>query len=189
MLDIIYLVYKQQWVFIWVCHLCNNFTADTPTPTWVLCLKAKNPELQHKHSKSFLTLTLHSSAFFRWLLGLFTHEWEFFGNTLLILPPQPASQPINQPNNQICQIHKLVKSLSRVWLFATPWTVAHQAPPSTGFSRQEYWSGLPFPSPGDLPDPGIEPRSPTLQADALTSEPPGKTKYTNNPNKKVGQRP
>ena len=53
------------------------------------------------------------------------------------------------------------------------WTVAHQAPPSMGFSRQEYWSGLPFPSPGDLPDPGIEPRSPTLQADALhrTSDP------------------
>ena len=56
----------------------------------------------------------------------------------------------------------------------TPWTVAHQASPSMGFSRQEYWSGLLFPSPGDLPDPGIEPRSPTLQADALTSEPPGK---------------
>ena len=67
-----------------------------------------------------------------------------------------------------------VKSLSRVRLFATPWTVAHQAPPSMGFSRQEYWSGLPLPSPGDLPHPGIEPRSPTLQADALTSEPPGK---------------
>ena len=69
-----------------------------------------------------------------------------------------------------------VKSLSRVWLFATPWTVAHQAPPSMGFSRQEYWSGLPFPSPGDLPNPGIKPRSPALQADALTSEPPGKPK-------------
>ena len=54
-----------------------------------------------------------------------------------------------------------VKSLSRVQLFATLWTVAHQAPPSMGFSRQEHWSGLPFPSPGDLPDPGIEPRSPT----------------------------
>ena len=50
-----------------------------------------------------------------------------------------------------------VKSLSRVQLFATPWTVAYQAPPSMGFSKQEYWSGLPFPSPGDLPDPGIEP--------------------------------
>ena len=57
-----------------------------------------------------------------------------------------------------------------VLLFATPWTVAYQAPPSMGFSRQEYWSGLPFPSPGDLPHPGIESGSPALQADALTSE-------------------
>ena len=56
----------------------------------------------------------------------------------------------------------------------TPWTVAYQVPPSIGFSRQECWSGLPFPSPGGLPDPGIEPGSPTLQADALLSEPPGK---------------
>ena len=66
-----------------------------------------------------------------------------------------------------------VKSLSRVRLFATPWTVAYQAPPSMKCSRQEYWSGLPFPSPGDLPNPGIEPGSPTLQANALPSEPPG----------------
>ena len=67
-----------------------------------------------------------------------------------------------------------VKSLSRVRLFATPWTVAHQAPPSMEFSRQEYWTGLPFPSPGDIPNAGMEPRSPALQADALPSEPPGK---------------
>ena len=59
-------------------------------------------------------------------------------------------------------------------LFATLWTVAYQAPPSMGFSRQEYWSGLPFPSPGDLPDSGIEPGSPALQADALTSQPGSK---------------
>ena len=72
-----------------------------------------------------------------------------------------------------------MKSLSRVRLFATPWTVAHQAPLSMGFSRQEYWSGLPFPSPGDLPDPGIEPGSPALEADALTSEPPGKPHINN----------
>ena len=65
-----------------------------------------------------------------------------------------------------------MKSLSHVRLFATPWTVAHQAPLSMGFSR----SGLPFPSPGDHPNPGIQPRSPSLQADALTSEPPGKPK-------------
>ena len=68
-----------------------------------------------------------------------------------------------------------VKSLSCVRLFGTPWTVAYQAPPSMGFSRQECWSGLPFPSPGDLPDPGIESGSPALQADALLSEPPGET--------------
>ena len=65
------------------------------------------------------------------------------------------------------------KSLSRVRLFVTLWTAAYQASPFMGFSRQEYWSGLPFPSPGDLHDPGIEPRSPSLRADALPSEPPG----------------
>ena len=54
---------------------------------------------------------------------------------------------------------------------ATPWTVACQAPLSTGFSRQEWWSGLPFPTPGDLPDPGIKPGSPALQAVSLLSEP------------------
>ena len=67
-----------------------------------------------------------------------------------------------------------VKSLNCVGLLATPWTVAYQAPPSMEFSRQEYWSGLSFPSPGDFPDTRIEPGSPTLQADALPSEPPGK---------------
>ena len=67
-----------------------------------------------------------------------------------------------------------VKSLGRVWLSATPWTVAYQAHPSVGFSRQEYWSGLPFPSQGDLSNPGIEPRSPAMQADALPSKPPAK---------------
>ena len=67
-----------------------------------------------------------------------------------------------------------VKSLSHIRLFVAPWTVAHQAPMSVEFSRQEYQSGLPFPSPGDLPYPGLEPRSPVLQADSLPSEPPGK---------------
>ena len=64
-----------------------------------------------------------------------------------------------------------MKSLSRVRLFETPWTVPCQAPPSMGFSMQEYWSGLLFPSPGDLPDPGIEPGSPALQAHSLLSKP------------------
>ena len=79
---------------------------------------------------------------------------------------------------------KVVKSLSHVQLFVTPWTAAHQAPQSMGFSREEYWSGLPFPSPGDLPDPGIQPGSPALEADALTSEPPGKPSGLSSPKKR-----
>ena len=66
-----------------------------------------------------------------------------------------------------------MKSLSRVQLFEIQWTVAYQASPSMGFSRQECWGGLPFPSPGNLPSPGIEPKSPALQADSLPPEPPG----------------
>ena len=71
-----------------------------------------------------------------------------------------------------------MKLLSPVRLFAIPKTVSYQASPSMDFSRQEYWSGLPFPSPEDLPNPGIEPRYPALQADSLPSEPPGKPKNT-----------
>ena len=70
-----------------------------------------------------------------------------------------------------------VKSLSRVRVFATPWKVTYEAPRSVGFSRQDYWSGLPFPSPGDSPNPEIKPRSPALQTGALPSEPPGKPKF------------
>ena len=77
--------------------------------------------------------------------------------------------------------HQKVKSLSSVRLFVTPWTVAHQAPPSMEFSRKEYWSGLPFPSPGDVPNPGIEPRSPTLQADSVPPEPLEKVHFTDTP--------
>ena len=72
-----------------------------------------------------------------------------------------------------------VKWLSRVRLFVTPWTVAHQAYPSMGFSRQEYWSGVPFPPPGDLPNPGIKPAclaSPALGGGFFTTKPPGKPK-------------
>ena len=71
-----------------------------------------------------------------------------------------------------------VSVLSHVQVFVTLWTVAYQAPLCMGFSRQQYWSGLPFPSPGDLPNSGIEPGSPALQADTLSSEPPGKSSFT-----------
>ena len=74
--------------------------------------------------------------------------------------------------------HPYITTGKTTLLFATPWTVAYQAPLSMGFSRQECWSGLQFPSPGDLPNPEIEPRSPTVRANALPSEPPGKSKST-----------
>ena len=64
--------------------------------------------------------------------------------------------------------------------FLQPQTVAYETSPSMGFSRQEYWSGLPFPSPGDLPDPGFEPRSPALQADSLPSELQGHPQFSVN---------
>ena len=82
-----------------------------------------------------------------------------------IEPESPAlqadalpSEPPGKPNPAFSS----VQSLSRVRLFVTPWSLAYYAPPSMGFSRQEYWSGLPFPSPEDLPDPGIKPGSPAL---------------------------
>ena len=99
--------------------------------------------------------------------------WDFPGKSHLDHLNQQQVKTLGK--NSITSVK--VTSLSHVRLFATPWPVAHQAPPSLGFSRQEYWSGLPIPSPGDLPDPGIEPRSPALQADALISEPPEKPYY------------
>ena len=78
------------------------------------------------------------------------------------------------PKKQTVAEKRKGKSLSHVQLFVTSLTIAYPASQSRGFSRQEYWSGLPFPSPGDLPDPGIEPRSPALYADTLPTEPPGK---------------
>ena len=86
------------------------------------------------------------------------------------------SHPRGSSHKPLCQSWSEVKSLNSVRLFVTPWTVAYQALLSMGFSRQEYWSGLPFLSPGDLPNPGIEPRSPALQKDTLPSEPRGKPK-------------
>ena len=75
-----------------------------------------------------------------------------------------------------------MKLLSRVQLFATPWTVAYEAPLSMVFSSQEYWNGLPCPSPEDLPNPVIKPRSPALQVDSLPSEPPGDLAIKGNKN-------
>ena len=88
--------------------------------------------------------------------------------TGMVFPPYRCNRHLRKGKE------RKVKLLSCLRLFATPWTIAYQAPLSMEFSRQEYWSGLPFPSPGDLPEPGNEPRSSALQADTLPSEPPGK---------------
>ena len=90
------------------------------------------------------------------------------------LPTEPPGKPYSVQKSERIESGVCVCVLSHVQLFAIPRIVAHQAPLSMGFSRQEYWSGLPFPTPGDLPDPGIELRSPTLQADSLPTEPPEK---------------
>ena len=114
--------------------------------------------------------------------------WQFLKMLNIELPYDPAIPLLCiQPRETIPYVHTqtctwifrtvlfiLLSHFSHVRLCATLWTVDHPAPLSMGFSRQEYWSGLPFPSPGDLPDPGIKPRSPTLQADSLPSEPLGK---------------
>ena len=104
---------------------------------------------------------------------LFNMVYRFFiiflpkSKHLLISWPQSLSAVILEPQkNKICHC--------QVQLFVNPWTVAYQAPLSMGFFRQEYWSGLPFPSPGDLPDPGMEPGSTALQSDSTLSEPSGK---------------
>ena len=91
--------------------------------------------------------------------------------------PQP-SQP--SPTIFVSPSKVEVKLLSHVRLFATPWTVTYQFPPSTGFSRQEYQRGLPFPPPGDHPNPGIKPRSPALQANALPPSHQGSQTQTSN---------
>ena len=108
-----------------------------------------------------------------WATSPFTHtlEWSW-GSDLrsYFFPLNPQIRKQNCLKTGVCL------SFSLVWLFVTPWTIACQTPLSVGFSRQEYWSGLSFPSPGGLPNPGIEPGSPTLQADSLPSEPPGSRK-------------
>ena len=104
---------------------------------------------------------------------------------LWALLPRPACRGLSAACPPFASLRSTVVApadpcsvLSRVQLLADLWTVARQAPLSLGLSRQKYWSGLPCPPPRGLPNPGIEPRSPTLQADSLPSEPQGKPKNT-----------
>ena len=107
---------------------------------------------------------------------IFLKLWQFISSSPLFLPPF-----LREQKETFLEVLLVKWSRSVVSDSSTPWTVAHQAPPSMGASRQEYWSGLPFPSPGDLPDPGIKPWSPAFQADTLTSEPLGNPRGPLNP--------
>ena len=115
----------------------------------------------------FLLLMLHWLKQTTWS-HLTSRGW---GRQHSYMPRKKGAAAVLNSPKALCQ-HKYVTSV--VSDSATPRTVAHQAPLSMGFSGQKYWSGLPFPSPGDLPDPGNEPRSPASQADSLSAEPPGK---------------
>ena len=102
--------------------------------------------------------------------SLYLQKPKNFYNSMLLFSCSVTSdslQPMDGSTSDFPVLHHL---LSHVWLFTTPWNVAHQAPLSVGFSMREYWSGLPFFSPGDLPNPGIKPRSPELQVDSSLSE-------------------
>ena len=126
----------------------------------------------HFYSKSL------QNCFKAWLYPLSPHPSPPLlplGLTLITLLSSFQTKLISSIDSPLPNSMKMkvkVKSLSTVRLSATPWT--YQAPPSLGFCRQEYWSRLLFPSPGDLSNPGTEPRSPTLRADTLPSKPPGK---------------
>ena len=145
---------------------CGDHQHAGSTLVLVLCYPLEQPRAQR------MLLTAYQEAAFYFLLC----EGSLI--LCLLLWFTPVYKQPHTAGRYLTGHHEWVKLLSRVRLFATPWTLAHQAPLSMGFSRQEYWSELPFASPGDLPNPGIEPRSPALQADALTSEPPGKPHWT-----------
>ena len=93
----------------------------------------------------------------------------------------PFVQLVGRGTSVAYKVVLVVELLSHVLLFVTPWTIAHQVPLSMGFSRQEYWSQLPFLSPGYLPNPGIEPMSPALAGGFFTTEPPGKPSLQGSP--------
>ena len=122
------------------------------------------------HSPWLLSLAISSIEILSGPVNLDTNSWR------VVRWQRSWSRQIHTAVGSISTLWKWkCQPLSHVWLLVTPWTLACKSPLSMGFSRQECWSGLPFPPPGDLPDPGIEHRFPALQADCLSSQPPGKS--------------
>ena len=154
--------------FLLVSWNLYMLVAQLPPCWWRHSSKGGGPDIWKEPQPGMLTF----SYYMRKKLGSLSPH--FFSLSVCLSLSHTHTHRVNSPH----PVHARVLSrFSRVRLYATPWTVAHQAPLSTGFSRQEYWSGLPCPPPGDLPDPGIEPRSLHLLhwwADSLPLAPPGK---------------
>ena len=173
---------KQMTAFLFLCSLwarsCHYFLTSLEDTvclkllnhlTWKTKPQTRDPKLDHISPEGCQTSA--QSKWKGWKHLQKTGNWSFSAGTfcqqddfILSHAPQEFKQFI------------VVYSLSLNWLFVTPGTAAHQAPLSMVFFRQEYWSGLPFPPPGDLPDPGIKPTSPVLAGRFFTTEPPGKPK-------------
>ena len=143
---------KLQRLWIWGNHVANCFYLCRKTTTEKVSFYTKSKRLSHSH----LSKTPRPKQ-------------DIFKYPCHKIALQEFEDHLCSPPRSL----KKWKSLSRVQLFATPWTVACQVPLPLEFSRQEYWSGSPFFSPGDLPDPGIKLRPPSLQADSSPSKPPG----------------
>ena len=128
-----------------------------------------------KYPTSYFTLKQipNKQNILKWVFGFF---FFFFLQKSLINELKEKREKFKKIGSEWGSLKVKVKPLSRIQFFATPRTVTYEALPSMGFSRQKYWNGLPFPSPGDLPNSGIEPTSHSLQADALPSELPRKPK-------------
>ena len=148
-----------------------EWVAMSSSKGWIFPTQGSNPHLLHCRQillptepprESNININLCFFLSYLLVMAALTHEEKSGSCMECMRRLQAIYQGKGKEKTWKVQKGHKVKSLSRVRLFATPWTVAYHAPPSMGFSRQEYWSGLPFPSPRDLPDPGIEPRSPTL---------------------------
>ena len=152
--------------------ICPHYTTRNPV----------SPALRGGHWSSFPPLFPHFTVIVLHNVILHLHSSEESGKALKSFGSSQRGKIQWRGAEQGCvcvcvcvcvRAHTCAQSLSHIWLFVTPWIVAHQAPLSMGFPSQEYWIGLPFPSPGDLPDPGIKSTSPPLAEGFFTTEPPG----------------
>ena len=130
---------------------CENRPVLIPIVQFDSCVLCHTQEILYISGDAYTLRTCIKLYYSEWPRGRMDLEIGIKGNTLKLSRRKKRKKE-----------GKKVKLIGRVWLFATPWTVAYQVPPFMGFPRQKYWSGLPFPSPRDLPDPGIEPGSPAL---------------------------